>query len=380
MPSPWIGEVDEGVIGETMEHIELLKQAKQVQLLEPNYKRKYPPLGLAKIASFVKANGGEVRYTRQPTNYGDVIATTSLFTFHSHDIEQALSSARFLNPQATILLGGIAASLLNGRFDTLADCVFKGCDETLDSTVPDYSIDWQVEDPWDKFAYLFTARGCPNRCPYCAVWRIEPKQMIVENWRDHIVASKPYVMVSDNNLSALPESHIKAVVDCLVERKKKVVFDNGFDCKFITTEMAQELARLSFTRCGMRMAFDRIEEDGQFQVAIERLLSAGIPKSQVMAYVLFNFNDTPKEAFYRMSECRRLGIRPYPQQYEPLGELTRDKRFIGKHWTQNMLKAFRYYWLMAGVYTKHEFNAWLQANRQQYKLTDEEMERLNAAP
>lgn len=341
---------------------ELLSKAKKVQLIEPNYARKYPPLGLAKIASYVKKNGGEVLYTRNPTNWGDLLCVTSLFTFQSKQIIEALQSARFMNPQTPIILGGVAASLLKDTFNGLADEVFKGCDKELDETVPDYSIDWQVEEPWDTFSFLFTSRGCPNRCAYCSVWRIEPEQCIVPNWRDHIIADKPNVMISDNNLSAQPEAHIKAVIDYLVQKKKKVVFDNGFDCKHITVEMAQELARLKFTRNGMRLAFDRIEEDGVFQKAIETLLTAGVPKSQLMAYVLFNFNDTPKEAFYRMAECRRLGIRPYPQQYEPLGELDRKNRFIGKHWTRELLKAFRFYWLMPGIYTKQNFSEWITSD------------------
>jgi hypothetical protein len=93
-----------------------------------------------------------------------------------------------------------------------------------------------------------------------------------------------------------------------------------------------------------------------------------------MAYVLFNFNDTPSEADYRMRECVKLGIRPYPQQYEPLKEASRDKKFIGKHWTPNLVRAFRYFWLMAGIYTKTTFVEWARAEgASTYNLTEAEV-------
>ena len=46
--------------GEGNPMIEQIKNAKKVVLLEPPYKRKYIPLGLSKIATMVKNNGGKV--------------------------------------------------------------------------------------------------------------------------------------------------------------------------------------------------------------------------------------------------------------------------------------------------------------------------------
>jgi hypothetical protein len=163
-------------------------------------------------------------------------------------------------------------------------------------------------------------------------------------------------MISDNNLSSTPD-HLLEVCEYLYNHSKSVVFDNGFDCKLITPEIATALAKLRYVRTGLRLAFDRIEEDGVFQQAIELLKRSGVSASTLMAYVLFNFKDTPQEANYRMSECVRLGIRPYPQKYEPL--YSKDaKHYIGKYWTKNLLRAFRYFWLMAGLYTKTDFKTW----------------------
>jgi len=53
-------------------------------------------------------------------------------------------------------------------------------------------------------------------------------------------------MISDNILSAQPSAHIKEVCNFMIEHKKRVVFDNGFDCKHITPELASLLGRLKY--------------------------------------------------------------------------------------------------------------------------------------
>ncbi len=241
--------------------------------------------------------------------------------------------------------------------------VFRGYSKTLDACPPVLDLDWGCEDPWNDFSYVFTSRGCPNRCAYCAVWRIEKKPWINPGWRDHINGTRRDVMISDNNISNTGRDHIAAVCEHCVTNKKRVVFDNGLDVKLIDKPMAEILARLRFTRQGMRMAFDRIEEDEEFRRAVGLLRAAGVPKSHMFAYVLFNFRDTPEEANYRARTCVELGVRPYPQQFTPLDCTDRKAKHIGEHWTPDLVKSFRYFWLMAGIYAKHEdFFTWVTSD------------------
>ena len=44
--------------------LQTLKESKNVLLIEPPYRRSYIPLGLAKIATYIKSNGGRVEYCR----------------------------------------------------------------------------------------------------------------------------------------------------------------------------------------------------------------------------------------------------------------------------------------------------------------------------
>lgn len=357
------------------EMLAMLDASRLTLLIEPAYDRKYPPIGLGKIARYQKDRGRWTTFARRYTGQRDLdlICITSLFTMDAGIVTATVREAG--QAGVPVLVGGVYASLMPKHLAANCDGahIFRGYSQVLDQAPPRYDRNWGIEDPWDQFSFTFTTRGCPNRCKYCAVHRIEPQVWINPRWREHILRDKPNAMISDNNLSQAPD-HLADVVDYLWKQQKRVVFDNGFDCKLVTDDMAMRLARLAYTRSGMRLAFDRIEEDGVFQAAIQRLVAAGVPASQILAYVLFNFLDAPQEADYRMRECVRLRIRPYPQRFQPLNKLTRTNAFVGKQWTSRLASAFRNFWLLAGLYTKHTFAdyAWSAEGRAKYRLTDED--------
>ena len=342
------------------EMLEILSRSKNVSLLEPDYERKYPPLGLAKIATLIKSNGGKVQFGRSYSDRAgdeehDLICMTTLFTYDSKECRKAILDVRG-QTSAPLLIGGICASLAPRLLEQSApmfmqgeNLLFKGYSRVLDQCVPDYSIDWGIEEEWKDFSFAFTSRGCVNRCPYCAVWRLEPGEpggsdiWVVPNWREHLVGS--HVMVSDNNLSASPD-HLEEVVKFLAASQQTTTLDNGLDCKFIGLETAKLLAQVCWAGNGLRLAFDRIEEDGIFQKAIRMLLDAGVGPRNIMAYVLFNHYDSPKEAEYRLLECVKLGIQPYPQRFTPLNWPDRRKIHVGKKWTKALGCCFGHYGIM----------------------------------
>lgn len=360
--------------------LDAIGNATKIVLLEPPYKRKYIPLGLAKIATYAREHGAEVVFQRHYKPCGeDMICVSTLFTYFAKHVYQSLDEIYFMSPDANVIIGGIFASLMPRTIKDLYPKVnvFVNYSNVLDQCKPAYDIDWMVDEKWADFSYLFTTRGCPNKCGYCAVPRLEPTMHTIPNWEKHIDDNLKYVMVYDNNLSAHPFEHFKSVCEHLSAIGKRVNFDNGFDCKHITPDVAEILAKVKYEASGMRMAFDRIEDDGVFQKAAQLLLDAGVPKGAMFAYVLFNFNDTPQEAIYRGSECIRLGVRPYPQQFAPLNGITRDTAFIGKHWTKHLCKAFRYFHLMGGCWRKNNFMEWIMDHRDEYKLDDEDIRKLN---
>ena len=365
----------------------LLINKKNVLLIEPNYSRKYLPIGLSKIASFIKQQGGTATFSRNHIkghNF-DCVCITSVFTYDSDIVLKTIERSRSYYKNIPIIIGGIFATLMpeyiiNSLSNTKNVFVFKGCSDFLDNTPADYSLDWKLKKPWDNFSYLFTTRGCPNNCGYCAVRKIEPEMKIIPNWKDQISLDKKYVMVRDNNFSAQPKSHIKQVTDYLSLIRKPVDMNGGVDCKLITPFFAKRMGKLMYYKTGLKIAFDRIAEDGIFQNAVALLNKYGVSKHNMMGYVLFNFNDSPAEADYRARTCEQLGLLPYPQRFVPLNYSTKlDTSFVGKKWSDALARAFRNYWLVPGIFKGISFKDYLiQIKKQKkFKITDADIDLFN---
>lgn len=359
--------------------LEKLEKAKKVLLVEPNYKTTHPPLGLAKIKAFLDERGIESKYSRTilPEKF-DLICVTSLFTYYSKHVFNVLHNRGLFNADTPMLVGGVFASMMpeqiDGKFKNVD--VFRGYSKVLDSYRPDEKIMASTGDPWDKYSYVFTSRGCVNKCAYCVVWRIEKGLWVNPTWENQVFLDRPYIMLSDNNLSAVAPEHLYDIVNFTLKHDKRILFNSGFDCKHMFPEIAKELAKLKYCQTGMRLAFDRIEEDGVFQNAIEMLVKAGVKRSKIQAYVLFNFNDRPKDALYRARECARMKITPYPQRYVPLNTLDKDKIVhIGKHWTLPLTNAFRFFWLMRGIYNHTKFEDFLKQKKSisSFHLTEKDI-------
>lgn len=361
----------------------LLDNSKKVLLIEPQYPRQYFPIGLGKISTYIKSNGGEVKYSRSVINEKfDLICITSLFTTNSKEVIQAINQCRqniFLN-KIPIIIGGIFASLMPEYiFKETGIKTFAGISNRLDSLVPDYSLPCELNDFWDKTAPCFTTRGCPNKCSYCMVWRMEPNFYIVPEWENNIKVDKPIIIIFDNSLLSASFDHLQNVVNCLVSNNKKVLFDNGFNCREIDDENSKQLARLSYIRYGLRIGFDRIEDDGYYQTAMETLIRNGckIKNGISMTYILYNFDDTPQEAYYRAREAWKYKSYPYLMRYRPLNSLSKNNKnvFIGKYWTKNLIKAFDSWGKLYG-YNRGDktFESWVKGydDKHSYKMNSED--------
>ena len=209
---------------------------------------------------------------------------------------------------------------------------------------PDYEL--FPEHNMSNTSEVFTARGCKNACSFCAVKTLEPTYFINIHWKDSIDLNKKHVMIHDNNLITGDFNHFIEVTDYIKENKLTTIFDNGFDCRNFTENHLEHIKNIKFERNGLRFAFDNMGEDKYIQKAIKMCLDAGIGKSKIMVYVLYNYTDTPEEALYRANELKKLGVRPYPQQYRPLDDIELHSHNVGKHWNKQLLRDFRFFWMM----------------------------------
>ena len=100
---------------------------KNILLIEPGYKNKYPPLGLMKIAQYHGPHGKQDNVVfikgEDPNVLGqpwDRIYVTSLFSFEWDRIGKSIDYAMEVanGDTSRIFVGGIAASLMHEKFIT----------------------------------------------------------------------------------------------------------------------------------------------------------------------------------------------------------------------------------------------------------------------
>ena len=85
-----------------------------------------------------------------------------------------------------------------------------------------------------------TTLGCPNKCWFCAAWRIEPEYIELPYWE-----RKP--IVCDNNVTAASKAHFDRVVDSL-KGLSDVDINQGLDARLLTNYHVERLRELDIKR------------------------------------------------------------------------------------------------------------------------------------
>ncbi len=362
------------------ELISILKASKNVLLIEPPYIRKYIPLGLAKISSFIKLHNGKVTYSREIISGNfDLICIATMFTNDSKIVLETIKKCKsdwFLK-DVKIIVGGIFASVMPEYiYDNTGVSIFTGCSKILDSYLPDYDLDYKINGFFNDTMTLFTTRGCINKCGYCMVWRMEPEYYICPAWKKNIEnINREVCVVSDNSFLSASYGHIENVVNSLNKNNKKVIFNNGMNCREINDKNAKLLASLTYIKQGFRIGFDRINDDGHYQTAMQKLINAGLKiAGNSYTYILYNFKEIPQNAYYRTQESWRFKSNPYLMRYRPLNQVHKKLDYIGKYWTMNLIRAFNSYGQNFG-YNRGDktFEGWMKSSN--IILTDEDWDK-----
>lgn len=164
----------------------------KILLVEPNYKNKYPPMGLMKISTYHKLRGDDVLFykgTMPKDEFEkckfDRVYITSLFTFYFAQTVKVVKEYSKLISGYDIFVGGIMASLMTEKLKEsigheitiltglLNDSSVLGLgDSTNIDVLPlDYSIldDITYKYPAGDNYFSYISRGCTNKCKFCAV-------------------------------------------------------------------------------------------------------------------------------------------------------------------------------------------------------------------
>ena len=221
----------------------------------------------------------------------DKVYITSLYTYEAKAVIDSVKYYKEKCRNADIMVGGIYATLMPDHLRSQTGVEpFIGIWDEVECLPPDYGF-W-INHSWSNTSFVFTSRGCPNKCGFCAVKTLEPTRSINPRWKEHIFNDKPRIMIHDNNITASGFGHFVRVITYLAKTGKLVTFDNGFDCRHFTSTHSQLLSFLNIQT--IRFAFDSMAQDGHIQRALENCQKAGIPPQKILVYVLFNYKDSPR--------------------------------------------------------------------------------------
>jgi len=190
--------------------------------------------------------------------------------------------------------------------------------------------------PYDVLSFhnplaTFTTRGCPNKCGFCAVPKIEGDFKELSDW-------KPNPVICDNNILTSSKKHFEKVID-VVKIFPMVDFNQGLEAKRLTLWHINQLQRLPKVK--IRFAFDHISLESSVVDTINHCRNSGL--KDISVYVLIGYKDNPEDALYRLNLLRNIKVMPIPMRYEPLDSLEKGK-YVGSSWTDEELKKMvRYY-------------------------------------
>lgn len=198
----------------------------RILLVEPNYKNKYPPIGLMKISTYYKNKGDFVEFHKgllpqtEAKTFNKVFITT-LFTF---DFNMCIQTIRYYIAIVginNVFVGGIAATIMPENFiaeipelniitGQLISSNKLGYEDNVNIDVLelDYDILWDIsyDYPMSDSYFIYTSRGCPRKCVFCAVKTLEPNFYDCNNIEEQIrnvdirFGMKKHLLIMDNNI------------------------------------------------------------------------------------------------------------------------------------------------------------------------------------
>lgn len=374
---------------------------KQILLLEPGYRNKYPPLGLMKIAQYHGPYGRQDRVTfakgpdpRLTMHAWDRVYITTLFSFEYQKIGETIDFAidAVHGQSQRVFVGGIAASLMHDRFlgeprwrgvrfirglldgpparslhlDAF-DGDFYADDLTgtpIEDLIPDYSILDHIDYryPVRDAYFAYASRGCIRKCHFCGVPKLEGAQRdatpLTEFVRavDRMYGPRRDLMLMDNNVVAsarfkeiiaeirdlgfIPGAKLKREGE-RTPAQRRVDFNQGVDARILCKDRMYLRELSSICLSPLRIAFDHLGLKAPYETAVRFAHEFGL--NDLSNYMLYNFHDSSADLFERMHLNVRLNeelsirIYSFPMRYQPTDLPVRSH--VGPKWNRYHLRS-----------------------------------------
>jgi hypothetical protein len=349
-----------------------------ILLVEPDYRSKFPPLGLMRLSTYHRGRGDRVAFVRGENEWArlrqwDRIYVASLFTW---ELPRTCDTIDFYqesvkDPQ-DIFVGGVGVTLLPDyvrRRGSSCRVIEGPLDRpgrlgpgtpAIANLVPDYSILKRVDHeyyPRDAY-FVRTTKGCIRACHFCAVPRLEKEFGAMRPLREQVSnaikhhGERQHLVVMDNNILGIAGiDQIFADIRDLGfhagakrnGRERTVDFNQGLDARLISAK--PELAKLLKTICvsPIRLAFDFVGIRPSYEKAIRLLVAEGF--NEFTNYMLFDFADTPRDLYDRLWVNAKLNkelsvrITGFPMRFIPMDDVSR--RHVAPGWKWRYLRGIQ---------------------------------------
>lgn len=333
-----------------------------ILLVEPNFpipiKSKnhsnFLPIGLLKLASLYRLQGHSIELHRglYPSTFvPERIDITSLFTYWSCYVKEAVDYYRNLYPNSVINVGGIYSTLMPEHCKSYTKCdnVFVGQDKEADKLIPSYdlvNVDYQI---------IHGMRGCTNKCSFCGIWRIENLEYkTTQQIESEIIYNK--LVFYDNNFLANP--YIKDILKMLSVKTingKQIICEcqSGFDGRILETDADFAFLLKNARFKSIRLAWDfSYEKFKQVENWIKILENVGYKRKDIFIFMIYNWDYSYFELEQKRLKCFEWGVqiadcrfRPLDQTFDYYNSRIKNQKntdyYINENWTDDLVKRFR---------------------------------------
>jgi hypothetical protein len=351
--------------------------SRNILIVEPGYKTKFPPLGLMKISAYHKKLGDNVKFVKgidqqiPYEKYWHRIYVSTVFTYNWKITIDTIKYYKAIvrDDISRIIVGGIMATLMpEDLWKETGIVPIRGvlCEpgvldddnkHVVEEMTPDYEL---FNDSHQKYSLVddsyfgYSTRGCVRKCKFCGVHTLEPRFIDYEGIKPYIdnikslYGEKCHLVLFDNNI--LASKHFKKIIHDLIDlgfgkdakisyknkagqttyKSRHVDFNQGTDARLMTKSKIKLLSKIALNP--LRIAFDHIKDKELYS---EKIRLASNDKNGIRYlsnYILYNFKDTPEDLWKRLkinidlNKELDLKIYSFPMKYIPLN--AKDRSYI----------------------------------------------------
>ena len=309
----------------------------------------------------------------------DAILVTSGMTYWYPGVQETIQYLRTAFPSTRIFLGGIYATLMpeHAKAHSGADCVISGESEnlivplltnenckTVYSGPDDYPFPaWELTME-TSYRILYTSRGCPYRCTFCASdilndqkFRQRKIDNVLEEIHEYYFEDEIRNFVFyDDALLIQHRKHLQPLLERVVESNIKAQFHtpNGLNAREVDKSLAEWMYQAGFKT--IRLSLESVNPEIQkvqgnrkvtndlFERAVRNLYRAGYQPGDLECYLIQGLpGQTANDVRDSLKFVRNLGVVARLATYSPIpgtpeAELSRSRigdEFLAEPLLQN---------------------------------------------